>query len=153
MSKDIRWFRDKYEFLRNSYQATVTYDGITYDSSECAFQAQKTLDNEVRKTFQHMTPVAARKAGRSVQLRDKWDDIKGGIMLEIVRQKFLQHPDLAEKLLATGDGYLEDNSNWVGNSYFGVVSGVGEIVLGCCLMIVREELKKCKQCIVPKKVL
>lgn len=152
LSRDIRWFRDKYDFLSNSYQAPVTYEGITYDSSECAFQAQKTLDNEVRKTFQHMTPIAAKKAGKSVQLRDKWDDIKGVIMFEIVRQKFLQHPDLAEKLLATGEGYLEDNSSWVGDRYFGVVSGVGENVLGCSLMIVREELKKRKQGIVPKEV-
>lgn len=74
MSKDIRWFRDKYDFLSNSYQAPVTYEGITYDSSECAFQAQKTLDNEVRKTFQHMTPIAAKKAGKSVQLRETFSD-------------------------------------------------------------------------------
>ena len=152
MSKDISRFRDKYDFLNNTYQAPVTYEGITYDSSECAFQAQKTLDNEVRKTFQHMTSIAARKAGRSVQLRDKWDDIKGVIMFEIVRQKFLQHPDLAEKLLATGDGYLEDNSNLVGDSYFGVVNGVGENVLGCSLMIVREELKKRKHGVMPDEV-
>ena len=99
-----------------------------------------------------MTPIAAKKAGKSVQLRDKWDDIKGVIMFEIVRQKFLQHPDLAEKLLATGEGYLEDNSSWVGDRYFGVVSGVGENVLGCILMIVREELKKRKQGIAPKEV-
>ena len=151
MSKDIRWFKGEYDFLSNFYQAPVTYDGITYDSSECAFQAQKTLDNEVRKTFQHMTPAASKKAGRRVQLRDKWDDIKGVIMLDIVRQKFLQHPDLAEKLLATGDGYLEEGNNW-GDRYFGVVNGVGENVLGCSLMIVREELKKRKQGIVPKEV-
>lgn len=65
LSRDIRWFRDKYDFLSNSYQAPVTYEGITYDSSECAFQAQKTLDNEVRKTFQHMTPIAAKKAEKA----------------------------------------------------------------------------------------
>ena len=151
MSKDIGWFRGEYDFLSNFYQATVTYDGITYDSSECAFQAQKTLDNEVRKTFEHMTPSASKKAGRRVQLRDKWDDIKGVIMLDIVRQKFLQHPDLAEKLLATGDGYLEEGNNW-GDRYFGVVNGIGENVLGCSLMIVREELRKRKQGIVPKEV-
>ena len=72
-------------------------------------------------------------------------------MFDIVRQKFLQHQDLAEKLLATGDGYLEEGTNW-GDRYFGVVNGVGENVLGCSLMIVREELKKRKQGIAPKEV-
>lgn len=66
MSKDIRWFKGEYSFLSNFYQVPVTYEGITYDSSECAFQAQKSLDNEVRKTFQHMTQAVAKKAGRCV---------------------------------------------------------------------------------------
>ena len=73
-------------------------------------------------------------------------------MFDIVRQKFLQHQDLAEKLLATGDGYLEEGNNW-GDRYFGVVNGVGENVLGCSLMIVREELKKRKQGETPTEVM
>jgi len=44
-------FEGEYFFLSNFYPCKVTYNGITYESSEEAFQAQKTLDEEVRKTF------------------------------------------------------------------------------------------------------
>ena len=44
MENVINRFGGEYSFLSNFYQCTVTYDGITYGSSEAAFQAQKTLD-------------------------------------------------------------------------------------------------------------
>ena len=34
-------------------------------------------------------------------------------MYEIVQAKFTQNPDLKEKLLATGDEYLEEGNTWL----------------------------------------
>lgn len=33
-------------------------------------------------------------------------------MEELVRAKFTQNPDLADKLLATGDAHLEEGNTW-----------------------------------------
>ena len=54
-----------------------------------------------------LNPSEAKKLGRRVNLRKDWEAVKVKIMEEIVRAKFTQNPDLAEKLLATGDAYLE----------------------------------------------
>ena len=62
-------------------------------------------------------------------------------MKEIVRAKFEQHPELTEKLLATGDTYLEEGNTW-GDRIWGTVNGQGANNLGRILMEVREELKE-----------
>ncbi len=48
MESGIYTFYGENFYLSNYYEAPVTYDGITYKSSEAAFQAQKTLKNEER---------------------------------------------------------------------------------------------------------
>ena len=37
-------FQDEYFFLSNFFERPVTFDGITYQNNEAAFQAQKTLE-------------------------------------------------------------------------------------------------------------
>ena len=41
-------FRGKYYFLSNFFPAEVTYNGLTYQNNEAAFQAQKTYSKEER---------------------------------------------------------------------------------------------------------
>ena len=41
MSTRINAFRNEYYFLSNFYEIPVTYQGITYQNNEAAFQAQK----------------------------------------------------------------------------------------------------------------
>lgn len=67
-------------------------------------------------------------------------------MESIVRAKFSQHPDLAEKLVSTGDMHLEEG-NWWGDVFWGVdkKTGEGENHLGIILMRLRDELRK-KSC-------
>ena len=61
-------------------------------------------------------------------------------MLDVVRAKFDQHPDLAQKLLATGDEELVEGNDW-GDIYWGVYKGHGKNMLGKILMRVRAELR------------
>lgn len=63
-------------------------------------------------------------------------------MLSLVRGKF-QWPNLQEKLLATGDAYLEEGNTW-GDRIWGTVDGQGENRLGQILMQVREEARQGK---------
>lgn len=141
MSNSIRSFRDNYYFLSNFYPAPVTYQGLTYENNEAAFQAQKVLNKEIRRTFCNMTASEAKKEGRKVVLRKDWEDIKVDIMRELVYEKFSQNHDLREQLLATGDAYLEEGNTW-GDKTWGTVNGKGANLLGQILMNVREELQE-----------
>lgn len=60
-------------------------------------------------------------------------------MGEIVREKFVQNPELAQKLLSTGSAYLEEGNTW-GDKVWGTVNGSGANQLGFILMRVRDEL-------------
>jgi hypothetical protein len=60
-------------------------------------------------------------------------------MGEIVRAKFEQNPNLAEKLLSTQDAYLEEGNTW-GDRTWGTVNGAGANHLGRILMEIRNEM-------------
>lgn len=135
-------FDGEYSFLSNFANAPVLYDGIVYLNSEAAFQAQKTIDKSMRKEFSLYNPSEAKKAGRRVNLRPDWEQVKEQIMYEIVRAKFTQNEDLRQKLIDTGDAYLEEGT-WWNDRVWGIdlKTGIGENKLGKILMRVREELK------------
>ena len=133
MEDAITEFRGEYNFLSNFYGADVTYKGITYHNNEAAFQAQKDVSRA--QEFATLTnPVVAKRNGRKVHLRPDWEEVKVGIMEEIVRCKFTQHPELRKKLLDTGDRLLLEGGkdNFWGNS---------KNALGKILMKVRSELR------------
>lgn len=129
-------FRDEYFFLSNFYPCDITIDGITYKSSEAAFQAQKCVNNEERKKFAKMTPGQAKKYGKQVDLRPDWEDVKVDIMRRIVSEKFKQNPMLLEQLIATGDRAIVECNAWR-DTFWGVSHGKGKNHLGKILMEVR----------------
>lgn len=136
----IKEFRGKYYFLSNFYEAPITYEGITYQNNEAAFQSAKVLDMSVREKFSILDPSSAKRKGRHVQLRHDWEKVKFDIMYEICKAKFSQNAELKDKLLATGDEYLEEGNTW-GDRIWGAVNGKGQNNLGKILMRVREELR------------
>ena len=137
----INSFRGEYSFLSNFYEAPVEYEGLTYRSSEAAYQAQKCADPKECEAFTTMHPAEAKKAGRTVTLRKDWEDVKISVMTGIIRAKFEQNPDLAERLIATKDIYLEEGNNW-GDRVWGTVNGEGANNLGLILMDTRKFLRK-----------
>ena len=140
---EIKSFSGKHRFLSNfAYMGGVTgTDGRHWPSVEHAFQACKTLDRAAQEHIrQCRTSGGAKRAGRAVQLRDDWEQIKDEKMLLIVRAKFTQNPELRQMLLDTGDAILIEGNNW-GDTYWGQCNGVGQNKLGIILMQVREELK------------
>ena len=142
MMSSIESFRGQYGFLSNFYEAPVSYGGLIYLNAEAAFQAQKCLTDEEKRPFTDMPPSKAKRIGRQVRLREDWEQVKVGLMEEIVRAKFTQNEDLAWLLLATGDAQLVEGNTW-NDTFWGVDlrKGVGENHLGRILMKVREELK------------
>lgn len=133
-------FNGKYDFLSNFYVAPVTYNGLTFQSNEAAFQAQKTLNEGQRRKFTRMAPNKAKAKGRNVILRSDWEQIKNKIMYEVCYAKFTQNPELKEKLLLTGDEELIEGNTWH-DTYWGVCNRRGKNKLGKILMRIREELK------------
>ena len=130
-------------YLSNFSEYPVSYENITYKSSEAAFQAQKTLDNNERKKFSDLDPSKAKSLGRRIKLREDWEEVKDNIMYEIVKSKFDQNPDIKEKLINTGDKELYEGNTW-NDKYWGVVKEgnnlIGKNTLGKILMKIRERV-------------
>ena len=143
----IMSFKEENRFLSNFYQSPVTYQDLTYPNAEAAFQAQKCTNEEDKvKYTQVKNPVRAKQMGKKEPgLPENWRKISYDIMLEIVRAKF-SLPEMAEKLLATGDAELVEGNNhhdnlWGDCSCARCAAKTGENRLGKILMHVRAELK------------
>lgn len=133
-------FRGDYDFLGNFYPVTVRLDGMEYLNAEAAFQAHKCISPEDRRQFTGMTANTAKRFGRRVDLRSDWEQVKLDVMRRVVRAKFEQHPDLAQRLLDTEDAELIEGNGWH-DVYWGVDlrTGKGANHLGRILMDLRQE--------------
>lgn len=140
MAQKIDSFTGEYYFLSNFSDSVFVYDGIQYQNAESAFQSMKCENKADRKQFSDLNSTEAKKLGRKVSLRKDWEAIKVDQMRQIVSEKFRQNPDLKEKLINTGDAYLEEGNTW-GDRIWGAVDGRGANLLGQILMALREELK------------
>lgn len=130
-------FRGVLGFLSNFAPAPV----FGFPTVEHAYVAAKTLDPDVREQIKAVrTPGQVKRFGRKIDLRPDWEDVKVDIMRTLVVEKF-KDPDLAAKLLATGDVPLVEHNHW-GDTFWGMCRGRGENVLGSILMEVRENLRK-----------
>ena len=134
-------FRGQYYFLSNFFQCSVSYNGFSFQTVEAAFQAAKTYDKGAQLLLSTTkNPVAAKRAGRKVQLRTGWEEVKVGIMEGLLRQKF-NNPELKNRLIGTGDAVLTEGNNH-GDRFWGQVRGEGRNTLGILLMKIRDELKQ-----------
>ena len=94
------------------------------------------------KIRQIASPIDAALEGRNRQnpLRPDWEEIKDEVMLQALRMKFSQNPEIAKELLATGDAILIEHTRsddyWADGG-----DDSGKNKLGLFLMQVREELK------------
>jgi len=150
----IRGFTHDYFYLSNFYPCEILHEGLTFHSTENAFQAAK-YPLEARVFFITCTPREAKKHGRSpmepAALRE-WDaGRKLRVMLELNLIKFLTHTYLRDRLLNTGSSYLEETNVW-GAAYWGVVDGNGLNMLGHILMTVRAYIRSVQEPPTPREV-
>ena len=140
-AKDTRknGFRGEHAFLSNFHLADLAVGGHTFHSLEAAFQAAKCADPEDQSIFADLSPNAAKKLGRKIELRPDWEEVKLGVMKDLLAIKF-QDPELQAQLLATGDLELVEANTW-GDVFYGEVNGKGENHLGRLLMDLRENLR------------
>lgn len=133
-------FTDDYYFLSNFGPIPVQWAGHTWPTSEHAYQAAKTLNEDERlHILSQSTPGKAKRAGRKVTIRPDWEEVKVATMLEIVTAKFTQNRHARNRLVGTGSQKLVEGNYW-GDTFWGVCNGVGQNHLGKVLMQVREAL-------------
>lgn len=149
---EINGFRGEYSFLSNMHYCKVEYKGITYPSSENAYQAQKSDNPEWLNYCISCSPKESKKYAPKnkeipnnpkfghILLRNDWNEAKRDIMKEICYNKFTQNPDLRKMLMATKNYYIEETNTWH-DYYWGVCNGQGENNLGQILMVIRRLLR------------
>jgi len=161
MTKEIRFYRStgKYGFLSNLYPVPVVFADVVYKSSEHAYQAQKPNKREIREWIMAAPyPRLAAAAGHGLAFYDTvshWNQIpkrkgelpdpglrhKVVIMRAVLLAKFSQHPSLRDKLLATGNALLVEDSTI--DPFWGIGhNGKGQNWLGICLMDVRSSIRE-----------
>ncbi len=147
LDEAIQFYRatGEHGYLSNLFKCNVTTDGRTFPSSEHAYQFAKFADKDARDWAMdapkvHLVCVVA-------QNLYPWDVVKGWStkkidrMRVVLKAKFQQNQELKEKLLATGDATLIENSKT--DSYWGIgKSKKGKNMLGILLMELRTELKE-----------
>lgn len=141
----IRGFNGEHRFLSNFWPAKINYQGFEFPSVEHAYQASKSADPTIWRDFAELnSPGLAKRAGRNLVKREDWDEVKEEHMYLFNVQKYRDNSELRNKLLKTGDVYIEETNTW-GDTFWGVCAVgdefVGENKLGIILMLIRDELR------------
>lgn len=143
---DVKGFSGEHRFLSNFYPCRIIYNGNSYTCVEAAFQAEKCADPRDCAAFSELTASDAKRLGRTVDLRENWEDTKITVMRDLLRIKFLGQPELLEMLLATKDAPLIEGNRWHDN-FWGdctcdrCVGKSGRNMLGQLLMDLRSSMQ------------
>lgn len=142
-------FRGEYDFLSNMYEFEVHYKGLAFPSSEYLYQwlkVEPTAPDAEAWREKILTAPHGRKAKtltkkRGFPLRQvkDIDEFRLKAMKIALWAKFKQ-PEMAKKLLATGDTTLVEYNTWR-DEFFGICNGVGHNHLGRLLMECRLYLR------------
>jgi N-glycosidase YbiA len=148
----VFFYEQDFYVLSNFSAFKVSFRGIDFNTSEEAYHFQRFaadgIRNEVRNN--HITALlrcrSAHDAFRYAQKHKadqlpNWDDVKVGIMRDILRAKAGQHEYVRRKLLATGDRELVENS-WRDSFWGWGPDRKGQNMLGRLWMELRGELLK-----------
>jgi len=130
-----------HNFLSNRYPCAITIDGHTFATAEAAYCASMCCHEADKTAIALMDPGRVASVVNRYAKRDDWQAVRLDVMGMVIREKFRQHPELAERLRQTGrKSIVATHSSR--DTYWGVNSYTlqGENNLGKILMKVREEL-------------
>jgi len=131
--------------LSNFSRHAVFIGGRIWPTVEHFYQAQKFAGTPHQEAIRRcQTPMLAKMRATALAeeyRRQDWPAVKKVVMLEGLRAKFGQHPDLAELLLRSGDRLLVEHTR--NDTYWGDGgNGTGQNRLGHLLMQVRAEVRR-----------
>lgn len=131
--------------LSNFSRYAIFIRGRVWPTVEHYYQAQKFVGSSHEEDIRRSdTPMLAKIRAASLESRlrrEDWSCAKETVMLEGLRAKFGQHPDLAARLLHSGERPLVEHTQ--NDAYWGDGGdGTGKNRLGHLLMQVRRELRR-----------
>ena len=135
-----------YEFT-NFYPAEINIDRYAYPTTEHYFQAQKFIGYpkimESIRTSKSPREAYTIAAQNSQFKRSDWNMVSIQVMFRALIAKFVQHPNLLDMLLKTGNRAIVENTALVkrghDDPFWGNgLSGMGENYLGRLLMLLRD---------------
>lgn len=139
----IKEFQREYRWLSNFWFVDIELDGRIYPSVEHAYASAKCDEEWWKKlcSMRENPPGTIKRKGKTIKIKDNWEDIKLSIMEDCVRKKFSQEP-YKTKLLNTGNEFIQEGNMWY-DTFWGVDlrTNKGENNLGKIIMRIRSELK------------
>jgi len=149
----VCFYEQDFYVLSNFSSFNLVWEGFTFQTSEAAYHWEKFAnenDDDTRNSLAYAiyeapsAHEAFKLAESNKGLRRKdWDDVKVGIMRDILRAKAAQHEYVSRKLLATGDRELVENS-WRDDFWGWGPNRDGQNMLGKLWMEIRAELHAAK---------
>ena len=124
-------------FLSNFYERQFIWNNSPFRNAESAFQQAKCKNANDYSKFYDLTGRQAKALGKRIEMREDWNDIKLGVMKQIVTMKFICNPDLMHMLWHTGEQEIIEGNTW-NDTYWGVCNGIGSNHLGKILMEIRS---------------
>ena len=138
----IPYYETSNTVFSNFSPHTVEYKGVNYMTSEHAFHAAKFADQKIiDEIIAARSPVEAFQLGKKYKAvrRSDWNEIKIGVMREILAAKLAQHTEVREALLATEDEEIIEDSP-VDAFWGNAPDGTGQNHVGKIWMQLRSEL-------------
>lgn len=144
----VFFYEQDYYVLSNFAAFRLQWAGHDFDTSEHAYHWEKfpaQTQNAIAARVWIMSAKSAHEAFKlaerfKAERRADWDDIKIGVMKQILFAKADQHEYVRRKLLATGDRELIEDS-WRDDFWGWGPNRDGQNVLGKLWMEVRKELR------------
>jgi ribA/ribD-fused uncharacterized protein len=141
-NQQVFFYEQEFYVLSNFSSFALVWRGKRFDTSEAAYHWEK-FPGEPGILAQILGAMSAHDSYKIAETnrarrRRGWDDVKVGVMRDILRAKVEQHEYVRRKLLETGDRELIEDSwrddfwGWGQNRY-------GENMLGRLWMDIRSE--------------
>lgn len=152
--KQVFFYEQDFYVLSNFSAFRVKWKNRSFDTAEAAYHWEK-FPNDANPMKESDTQWGIRKVSsahaafkmaqdfKSLRRKD-WDEVKVGIMREILRAKVDQHEYVKRKLLATGDRELIEDS-WRDDFWGWGPNKDGQNMLGKLWMEIRAELKQIEE--------
>lgn len=147
MNEPICFYEHEYYVFSNFSSFTLERKGVVWMTSEHAYHAERFTDETMKQAIASMRSAhdafTYAQVNKSLQ-RSDWNEVKLGIMKEILHAKVAQHPYVLKKLLESGDRELVEDS-WRDDFWGWGPNKDGQNHLGKLWMEVREEVRKSKE--------
>jgi len=141
----VCFYEQDFYVLSNFSSFSLRWSRKTFPTSEHAYHWEKFADHAPTVAQAVASAPSAHEAFKIAEhekawRRKDWDDVKVGIMRDILRAKAQQHEYVRRKLLATGNRELVENS-WRDDFWGWGPNRDGQNMLGKLWMEIRAELR------------